>query len=99
MQFNKSALPNQMYTNVCMECTGDLCNLVRLPQRNRLRMLEVGEHHGAMGERAFSVGGPRLCNCLPTKLRMAEEIDDFKSNLKTYLFKNSERFYELVHMQ
>ena len=77
----------------------DLCNLVRLSQRNRLRMLEVGEHHGAMGERAFSVGGPRLWNFLPTKLRMAEEIDDFKSNLKTYLFKNSERFYELVHMQ
>ena len=77
----------------------DVKDLVRLSQRNRLKMLEVRESHGPMGDRAFSVCGPRLWNCLPTKLRLEPDAEDFKGALKTYLFKNSDRFYELVHMK
>ena len=77
----------------------DLSNLVRLSQRNRLKMLEVRESHGLMGDRAFSVCGPRLWNCLPTKLRLEQDADDFKNGLKTYLFKHCDSFYELVHMK
>ena len=40
-----------------------------------------------------------LWNCLPTELRMNEDLDDFKKKLKTYLFKDGEKFYELVHMK
>ena len=77
----------------------DLKDLVRFSQSNRTKKLEVRSCHGEMGKRAFSVCGPRLWNCLPTGLRMIEELEDFKRNLKTYLFTDGDRFYELVHMQ
>ena len=77
----------------------DLRKLVRFSQSNRSKKLEVRDCHGAMGDRAFSVCGPRLWNCLPTQLRLKEVIEDFKKDLKTYLFRHSDRFYELVNMQ
>ena len=39
------------------------------------------------GERAFSVIGPRLWNSLPQNLRDITNLEHFKKNLKTYLFK------------
>ena len=77
----------------------DLKALIRFSQSNRTKKLEVKRCLGEMGNRAFSVCGPRLWNCLPTELRLNKDIDDFKKNLKTYLFKDGERFYELVHMK
>ena len=77
----------------------DLRKLVRFSQSNRSKKLEVRDCHGVMGDRAFSVCGPRLWNCLPTQLRLKEVIEDFKKDLKTYLFRHSDRFYELVNMQ
>ena len=44
----------------------------------------------------LSVCGPRLWNALPIDLRLVEDIDEFKKQLKTYLFKNSYLFYEIV---
>ena len=38
------------------------------------------------GERAFSVSGPIVWNKLPSLVRSAQDITDFKSKLKTYLF-------------
>ena len=77
----------------------DVKNLVRFSQSNRTKKLEVQPCQGEMGKRAFSVCGPRLWNCLPTDLRMNEDLVDFKKKLKTYLFKDGQRFYELVHMK
>ena len=77
----------------------DLKNLVRFSTSNRTRKLEVRPCLGEMGKRAFSVCGPRLWNCLPTELRMNEDLDDFKKRLKTYLFRDGEKFYEHVHMK
>ena len=77
----------------------DLRKLVRFSQSSRSKKLEVRDCRGAMGERAFSVCGPRLWNCLPTQLRWNDVIDDFKKNLKTFLFQNADRFYELVNMK
>ncbi len=37
-------------------------------------------------DRAFSVQGPKLWNSLPNYLRLAENLDSFKSQLKTFLF-------------
>ena len=73
--------------------------LVRFSQRERLKKLEVQTFKGLYGERAFSVCGPRLWNCIPTKLRLCDDLDVFKKDLKTFLFKNAERFYNLVHMK
>ena len=39
------------------------------------------------GDRAFSIAAPKLWNDLPQHLIYAHDIDDFKQNLKTYLFK------------
>ena len=77
----------------------DIKNLVQFSKSNRTRKLEVRPCLGETGKRAFSVCGPRLWNCLPTELRMNEDLDDFKKKLKTYLFKDGKKFYEHVHMK
>ena len=37
-------------------------------------------------ERSFAIQGPKLWNSLPLELRSITNIDDFKKQLKTYLF-------------
>ena len=44
------------------------------------------EHYG---RRAFSVAAPRLWNSLPPTLRSIHSLTTFKSQLKTYLFRNA----------
>ena len=39
------------------------------------------------GDRAFSVFGPKLWNKLPERIKSIESIDTFKTELKTFLFK------------
>ena len=39
------------------------------------------------GDRAFSTAAPRLWNQLPPELRSVTSVDQFRSQLKTYLFK------------
>ena len=41
------------------------------------------------GDRAFSVCAPKLWNSLPLNVRLSSGIASFKSNLKTYLFKQA----------
>ncbi len=41
------------------------------------------------GDRAFSAKAPRLWNVLPYKLRNAKDVEVFKKDLKTYLFKQA----------
>ena len=74
----------------------DVMNLISCSQSNRTKKLEVCKRNGVMGDRAFSVCGPRLWNALPIDLRLVEDIGEFKKQLKTYLFKNSYLFYEIV---
>ena len=38
------------------------------------------------GDRAFSVCAPHLWNKLPTSLRLCEDLETFKKQLKTYLY-------------
>ena len=39
------------------------------------------------GDRAFSAVAPRLWNQLPPELRGVTSVDQFRTHLKTYLFK------------
>ena len=39
------------------------------------------------GDRAFSTAAPRLWNQLPPELRSVTSVDQFRTQLKTYLFK------------
>jgi hypothetical protein len=41
------------------------------------------------GERSFRVAGPKLWNGLPSSLRAMTDIEDFKKDLKTYLFRTA----------
>ena len=79
----------------------NLRKMVKFTQSKRLKLktLEVSDFQTSFGERAFSVCGPRLWNALPTALRLKVDIDDFKSGLKTYLFRNGQTFFNLVHMK
>jgi len=45
-----------------------------------------------IGRRAFSFHAPRQWNCLPESLRCVDDIDSFKSQLKTYLFSDFTNF-------
>ncbi|KXJ15782.1 RNA-directed DNA polymerase from mobile element jockey [Exaiptasia diaphana] len=38
------------------------------------------------GDRAFAIAGPKLWNSLPEELKRSQNVDIFKSKLKTYLF-------------
>ena len=38
-----------------------------------------------LGDRAFMVAGPKLWHALPVNIRNANNVDNFKSLLKTYL--------------
>ena len=47
----------------------------------------LGRMKKSFCDRSFSVAAPTFWNALPVSLRMIKCISNFKSNLKTYLFK------------
>ena len=49
--------------------------------------LEERGFHGEMGERSFSVAGPKLWNMLPKDVRVERDTEEFKKKLKTFLFR------------
>ena len=51
---------------------------------NEERALKVPKFkHDTFGKRAFAVYGPLAWNCLPKEIRLCDEIEAFKRNLKT----------------
>ena len=56
--------------------------------------LNVPGRFTTIGDRAFSSSGPRLWNALPVQLRLCNTLDNFKRQLKHYLF-NSFQSYKL----
>ena len=77
----------------------DMRDLFRFNRSDRMKKLETKRCYGMMGDRAFSVAGPKLWNALPLRIRKETCTDTFKKSLKTYLFTNAELFYNLVHMK
>jgi flagellar biosynthesis chaperone FliJ len=59
-----------------------------LRSEKQLRLDQPGTKN-KYGDRAFSVGAPRLWNSLPMYVKEAETLDTFKSRLKTYLFRKA----------
>ena len=54
---------------------------------NEERLLKAPKFkHDTFGKRAFAVYGPLAWNCLPKEIRLCDEIEAFKRNLKTHLF-------------
>ena len=65
-----------------------------VPSRNlrssSLHLLTVPHTSSSLvHRRAFSVAGPRLWNTLPSGIRVIENIELFKSKVKTYLFEQT----------
>ena len=57
--------------------------------RDRGIMLVVPPTSTQLGDRAFSCAAPRLWNSLPASVRSSPSLPSFKSNLKTYFFKQA----------
>ena len=63
-----------------------LQELFRYAHHGHLLKLMVPEVNTKYGHKSFSVIGPRLFNRLPTSVTCSENVDIFKTVLKTYLF-------------
>ena len=74
----------------------ELCKLFHRVQSDRTKKLDVKKCQGSMGNRAISVCGPKLWNALPKDMRVQVCSDEFKKNLKTFLFRDPDTFYETV---
>ena len=58
------------------------------PLRSSSRsLLKVPRSNSKYGDRSFSVCAPTLWNGLPDNLRLALDLDTFKRDVKTYLFR------------
>ena len=55
-------------------------------------MLETRKVKTKYGRRTFEYAGCRLWNALPLNVRMEEKIENFKKQIKTLLFKDTEGF-------
>ena len=74
----------------------ELIEMFRPVKSDRTRKLDVPTCNGLMGQRAISVCGPKLWNALPRGFRVETCIDEFKKSVKTFLFKDVDKFYEIV---
>ena len=59
---------------------------------NDYLLLETTKVSSKYGRRTFAFAGPRLWNALPLRTRTEEEIDEFKRQVKTLLFTDTEGF-------
>jgi len=84
-----------MFLLHCHQCPGYMSNIVSLvsddPGRRQLRSATSTDYHvprtkTKLGDRAFSIAGPKAWNNLPQSVRSADSLDSFKRNLKFYLF-------------
>ena len=77
-------------------CTANLTQKLKYKKYNcRLGdylMLETRNVKTKYGRRTFEYAGCRLWNALPLDVRMEEKIDNFKKQIKTLLFKDTEGF-------
>ena len=71
-----------------------LSQLFKYGSSSRTLKLNQLRSNNVYGDRAFSKAGPKLWNLLPGNIRMENNTNKFKILLKTYLFKNSSRFFE-----
>ena len=56
-------------------------------------LLNTQWSNSSWGDRAFSRAGPALWNMLPSSVKSASTVEEFKTNLKTFLFQEA---YETV---
>lgn len=52
-------------------------------------LLSIPRSSSKSGDRAFTIAGPRIWNALPLDIRLSTNVETFKKNLKTHLFKKA----------
>ena len=82
---------------ITSQAPNELSNMIKYSTSDRTRKLDIQYCHGMVGSRAFSVCGPKLWNGLPLHIRMEVNTTKFKKSLKTFLFSNSQQFYEVAY--
>ena len=63
-----------------------LKKMLKYSGSERTKKLIQPTHKGSYGGRSFARVGPKLWNLLPQEMRMERDIDQFKKDLKTFLF-------------
>ena len=88
-----------MIVHKCVNQTApvEMIEMFRPVKSDRTKKLDVPTYNGLMGLRAISVCGPRLWNALPSEFRMETCPDKFKKSLKTFLFRDNDKFYDVVN--
>ena len=69
----------------------------RCPPEDYLQ-LETRKVSTKYGKRTFEYAGPRLWNALPLNIRTEEEIEKYKSQVKTILFTDATQFKKKAFM-
>ena len=64
-------------------------NPVRTLRSSQQRLLYIKRFRTRYGKRAFSYIGPKLWNQLPLEMRTVDSLPNFKTLLKTYLFRKA----------
>ncbi len=77
--------PQQLVNKLCLECP---MNMILSSNNFRPK--------SSFGRRCFTYLAPRYWNALPRAIRVAESISEFKSELKFYLFDNTNEFLHKV---
>ena len=68
-----------------------LSDLIVISRNSNLH-LKVPRCRSKIGDRAFSVAGPRLWNALPVDLRLVDTVERFKSKLKHLFFSSFQEY-------
>ena len=82
---------------ITSQAPNELSNMIKYSTSDRTRKWDIQYCNGMVGSRAFSVCGPKLWNGLPLHIRMEVNTTKFKKSLKTFLFSNSQQFYEVAY--
>jgi len=94
LQFKLAVLVFKALHGQAQQCLTDDCQLVAAAGRRQLRSPDavtmsclVPRTRMCLGDCAFGVAGPRLCNALPISLRQPHlSLGQFRRALKTHLF-------------
>ena len=81
-------------------CSNNLETLLRkLPNQCRsqnMSLLETRWANTKYGKRTFSYAGPKLWNMLPANVQSLKDVERFKKDIKTILFKDTQQIYRHI---
>ena len=74
-----------------------LTELLKYSGSSRTMKLEQPAYKGSFGSRCFRRVGPKVWNLLPMKIRVEKDTEEFKKQLKTFLFDGFHHFEQKLN--